>query len=148
MLILTLLVLVAVWSDLMQGFSMQWWNNKHHSHHAVPNLHNSSLESQDGDPDIDTMLLLAWSLKQAQSFRAMNASGKDSTFIKYAIKFQAFTYFPILLLACISWLNVQDRLRKLQVTTHPQHRRRPRHPPVVPGLVLRRPAVPGRPPPR
>jgi len=93
------------WGDLMQGFSMQWWKNKHNGHHAVPNLHNSSLESQDGDPDIDTMPLLAWSIKQAQSFREMNADGKDSTFVKYAIKFQAFTYFPILLLARISWLN-------------------------------------------
>jgi fatty acid desaturase len=92
------------WGDLMQGFSMAWWKNKHNGHHAVPNLHNSSLESQDGDPDIDTMPLLAWSLKQAQSFRAAN-NGKDSTFVKYAIKFQAFTYFPILLLARISWLN-------------------------------------------
>jgi cytochrome b involved in lipid metabolism len=43
------------WGDLMQGFSMQWWKNKHNGHHAVPNLHNSSVESQDGDPDIDTM---------------------------------------------------------------------------------------------
>jgi hypothetical protein len=63
------------------------------------------LESQDGDPDIDTMPLLAWSIKQAQSFRELNENGKDSTFVKYAIKFQAFTYFPILLLARISWLN-------------------------------------------
>jgi len=93
------------WGNLMQGFSMQWWKNKHNGHHAVPNLHNSSLESQDGDPDIDTMPLLAWSIKQAQSVRELNANGKDSTFVKYAIKFQAFTYFPILLLARISWLN-------------------------------------------
>jgi len=93
------------WGNLMQGFSMQWWKNKHNGHHAVPNLHNSSLESQDGDPDIDTMPVLAWSLKQAQSFRELNADGKDSSFVKYAIKFQAFTYFPILLLARISWLN-------------------------------------------
>jgi len=92
------------WGNLMQGFSMQWWKNKHNGHHAVPNLHNSSLESQDGDPDIDTMPLLAWSIKQAQSFREIN-NGKDSTFVKYAIKFQAFTYFPILLLARISWLR-------------------------------------------
>lgn len=91
------------WGNLMQGFSMQWWKNKHNGHHAVPNLHNSTVDSQDGDPDIDTMPLLAWSLKQAQSFRDLN--GNDSTFVKYAIKFQAFTYFPILLLARISWLN-------------------------------------------
>lgn len=88
----------------MQGYSTQWWKNKHNGHHAVPNLHNSTLESQDGDPDIDTMPLLAWSLKQAQSFRELN-NGKDSWFVKHAIKLQAFTYFPILLIARISWLN-------------------------------------------
>lgn len=93
------------WGNLMQGYSMQWWKNKHNGHHAVPNLHNSTATSTDGDPDIDTMPLLAWSLKQAQSFRELRADGKDSAFVKFAIKYQAFTYFPILLLARISWLN-------------------------------------------
>mmetsp|Transcript_21217 Transcript_21217/g.26770 ORF Transcript_21217/g.26770 Transcript_21217/m.26770 type:complete len:489 (+) Transcript_21217:124-1590(+) len=93
------------WGNLMQGFSVAWWKNKHNGHHAVPNLHNTSASSQDGDPDIDTMPVLAWSLKQAQSFRQLNADGKDSTFVRIAIKYQAFTYFPILLLARLSWLN-------------------------------------------
>ena len=31
--------------------------------------------------------------------------GKDSLFVRTAIKYQAFTYFPILLLARLSWLN-------------------------------------------
>jgi len=92
------------WGDLMQGYSMQWWKNKHNGHHAVPNLHNSSAIAQDGDPDIDTMPLLAWSLKQAQSFREIN-KGKDTAFVKFMIKWQALFYFPILLLARISWLN-------------------------------------------
>jgi len=91
--------------NVMQGYSMQWWKNKHNGHHAVPNLHNTSAITTDGDPDIDTMPLLAWSLKQAQSFRELNASGKDSAFVKFMIKWQAFTYFPILLLARLSWLN-------------------------------------------
>merc|ERR1712238_388152 len=66
---------------------------------------NSTATSQDGDPDIDTMPLLAWSLKQAQSFRELRADGKDSSFVKFMIAWQAFFYFPILLLARISWLN-------------------------------------------
>jgi cytochrome b involved in lipid metabolism/fatty acid desaturase len=91
--------------NLLQGFSVTWWKNKHNGHHAVTNLHNSSAMAQDGDPDIDTMPVLAWSLKQAQSFRQMAADGKDSPFVRFAIKYQAFTYFPILLLARLSWLN-------------------------------------------
>jgi cytochrome b involved in lipid metabolism/fatty acid desaturase len=93
------------WGNLMQGYSMQWWKNKHNGHHAVPNLHNSSAVAQDGDPDIDTMPLLAWSIKQARSFRELRADGKDSAFVKFTIGWQAYTYFPILLLARLSWLN-------------------------------------------
>lgn len=93
------------WGNLMQGYSMQWWKNKHNGHHAVPNLHNTSVHTTDGDPDIDTMPLLAWSLKQARSFRELHADGKDGKLVKFFIKWQAFTYFPILLLARISWLN-------------------------------------------
>jgi len=93
------------WGNLMQGYSVQWWKNKHNGHHAVPNLHSTSAVSQDGDPDIDTMPLLAWSLKQAQSYRELQADGKDSAFVKFAIRNQAALYFPILLLARLSWLN-------------------------------------------
>lgn len=93
------------WGNLMQGYSVQWWKNKHNGHHAVPNLHNSTASSQDGDPDIDTMPLLAWSLKQAQSYRELRADGKDSAFVKFMIKNQAIFYFPILLLARLSWLR-------------------------------------------
>jgi cytochrome b involved in lipid metabolism len=97
------------WGDLMQGFSMQWWKNKHNGHHAVPNLHNSSAVAQDGDPDIDTMPLLAWSLKQAQSFRELRSDGKDSPLTVFFIKWQAFLYFPILGLARLSWLRESAR---------------------------------------
>eukprot|EP00934_Nitzschia_sp_Nitz4_P006376 Nitzschia sp. Nitz4//scaffold78_size91513//11322//12791//NITZ4_004915-RA/size91513-processed-gene-0.58-mRNA-1//1//CDS//3329558088//6366//frame0 len=93
------------WGNFMQGFSVGWWKNKHNGHHAVPNLHNSSAASQDGDPDIDTMPLLAWSLKQAQSYRQLCADGKDSAFVKFMIRRQKYFYFPILLLARLSWLN-------------------------------------------
>lgn len=90
--------------NFLQGFSVSWWKNKHNGHHAVTNLHSTSAQSQDGDPDIDTMPVLAWSLKQAQSFRELS-KGKDSAFVRTAIKYQALTYFPILLLARLSWLN-------------------------------------------
>mmetsp|Transcript_23215 Transcript_23215/g.34387 ORF Transcript_23215/g.34387 Transcript_23215/m.34387 type:complete len:482 (+) Transcript_23215:132-1577(+) len=93
------------WGNLMQGFSVSWWKNKHNGHHAVTNLHSTSAESQDGDPDIDTMPLLAWSLRQAQSLRDLEKDGKDTGLTSFFIKYQAITYFPILLLARISWLN-------------------------------------------
>lgn len=93
------------WGGVMQGFSTGWWKNKHNGHHSVPNLHNSTATAQDGDPDIDTMPLLAWSLKQAQSYRELQADGQDSTFVKFMIRYQKYFYFPILLVARLSWLN-------------------------------------------
>ena len=93
------------WGNLMQGYSVQWWKNKHNGHHAVPNLHNSSAVAQDGDPDIDTMPLLAWSVQQARSYRELQSDGKDSSAVKFLIRYQSLFYFPILLLARLSWLK-------------------------------------------
>lgn len=92
------------WGNVVQGYSVQWWKNKHNGHHAVPNLHNTSAQSQDGDPDIDTMPLLAWSLKQAQSYRELH-SGMDTPLVRFMVKYQAYFYFPILFLARLSWMN-------------------------------------------
>lgn len=84
--------------DLFQGFSVAWWKTKHNSHHAVPNLHASTPEACDGDPDIDTMPLLAWTLRMAEQAR-------DCSFGRTCISWQAYIYFPILLLARLSWAH-------------------------------------------
>eukprot|EP01041_Mallomonas_annulata_P000813 gene813-1588_t len=84
--------------DLFQGFSVGWWKSKHNTHHAVPNLHESSPESHDGDPDIDTMPILAWTLKMAET-------AKNSPFGRFMITWQAVLYFPVLLFARLSWLH-------------------------------------------
>jgi len=84
--------------NVCQGFSVQWWKSKHNAHHAVPNLHASVVGACDGDPDIDTMPMLAWSLKMAES-------AKKSDFGRFMIKYQAFLYFPLLLFARMSWAH-------------------------------------------
>ncbi|RYG63569.1 hypothetical protein EON64_15685, partial [archaeon] len=84
--------------DLFQGFSLTWWKSKHNSHHAVPNLHASTPEACDGDPDIDTMPILAWTLKMAEVAR-------DSALGRFMIRFQAFFYFPVLLFARLAWAH-------------------------------------------
>lgn len=98
-------ILGLFWGGVAQGFSIQWWKNKHNGHHAVTNLHSSSAMAQDGDPDIDTMPLLAWSLKQAQSYRELSEDGTDSAVVRFFIRYQAALYTPILLLARLSWLR-------------------------------------------
>eukprot|EP01035_Chromulina_nebulosa_P016834 gene16834-22319_t len=81
-----------------QGFSVQWWKSKHNSHHAVPNLHASSPSAADGDPDIDTMPLLAWTIKMAETARG-NALGR------FLIRYQSYLYFPLLLFARLAWAH-------------------------------------------
>ncbi|TMW54963.1 hypothetical protein Poli38472_014734 [Pythium oligandrum] len=83
--------------DVWQGFSVQWWKNKHNTHHAVPNLHGNNGVMFSGDPDIDTMPLLAWS-------KEMAAKAIDSSIGPFFIRHQAWLYFPLLLFARISWL--------------------------------------------
>jgi len=88
---------ILVVGNLFQGFSCEWWKNKHNTHHAVPNLHESADGAHDGDPDIDTMPFLAWSarmLKQAGSFSPASRA---------LLQWQAFTYFPLLLFARLTW---------------------------------------------
>lgn len=54
--------LVGLWlGNVLQGYSVSWWKDKHNSHHAVPNLITSAPGAKDGDPDIDTLPMLAWS---------------------------------------------------------------------------------------
>lgn len=84
--------------DLFQGFSVHWWKNKHNSHHAVPNLLASQPGACDGDPDIDTMPFLAWTLRMAESAR-------DSKWGRFFVNYQAIFYFPLLLLARFAWAH-------------------------------------------
>lgn len=84
--------------NVLQGFSVQWWKSKHNAHHAVPNLHASSENAADGDPDIDTMPILAWTLRMAES-------AQNSSTGRFLIRWQAFFYFPVLLFARLAWAH-------------------------------------------
>lgn len=87
----------VVVGNVWQGFSCQWWKNKHNFHHAVPNLVGDVKTLYLGDPDIDTMPLLAWSKQMAKQ-------ALDSPIGPFMIRHQAVFYFPLLLLARFSWL--------------------------------------------
>jgi len=84
--------------NVFQGFSVQWWKTKHNSHHAVPNLEASTTNSADGDPDIDTMPILAWTTSMAKL-------GQNSKLARFLIHWQAVFYFPVLLFARMSWAH-------------------------------------------
>nr|AKE48451.1 C18-delta6 desaturase protein [Pythium sp. BCC53698]ALE65995.1 delta6 desaturase protein [synthetic construct] len=87
----------VVVGNVWQGFSCQWWKNKHNFHHAVPNLVGDVKTAYLGDPDIDTMPLLAWS-------KHMASQAFESPIGPFMIRHQAVLYFPLLLLARFSWV--------------------------------------------
>ena len=83
------------------GFSLDWWKNKHNTHHAVPNVLESATEAHDGDPDIDTLPFLAWSRKIAR--KLLPGAAVDSSLARLCVQFQAALYFPLLLFARMIW---------------------------------------------
>ncbi len=78
-------VLGVLLGNLGIGLSYGWWVSKHNRHHAHPN-------QQDADPDI-VIGVLAFTESQAR-----NASG----LARLAFRFQAYLFFPMLLLEAVS----------------------------------------------
>ena len=85
------------WGNLAQGFSVKWWKDKHNRHHAVPNVHGHG-DALNADPDIDTMPLLAWSMKMAELV-------KDDKNGRFMVSIQKYSYLPLLCFARIAWLQ-------------------------------------------
>ena len=83
------------------GFSLGWWKNKHNTHHAIPNVHESAYDAHDGDPDIDTLPFLAWSRKLLR--KATDGGASDSPLSRFFVSRQAFIFFPLLLMARLTW---------------------------------------------
>jgi fatty acid desaturase len=65
----------------MVGLSYGWWINKHNQHHANPN-------HEESDPDLD-IAALAFTVDQG---------GRKQGFLRWMAKYQAFLFFPLLLL--------------------------------------------------
>jgi len=76
---------------VFQGFSVTWWNDKHNTHHAVPN----EIEGDSPvDPDIDTLPFIAWDTNM------LNQSGPT---VRKIVSMQHYLIGPILMFARISW---------------------------------------------
>jgi len=74
------------------GLSYGWWVSKHNLHHANPN-------HEDEDPDLD-IPALAFTAAQSRTKRG---------FLRWMAKYQAFLFFPLLLLEGLSlhWSSIQ-----------------------------------------
>ncbi len=73
--------LVGFWHGGMVGLSYASWMNQHTAHHANPN-------HEDDDPDVH-IPAVAFTVEQAESRRG---------FLRWMVKYQAFLFFPLLLL--------------------------------------------------
>lgn len=69
----------------LTGLSYGWWVSKHNRHHANPN-------HEDDDPDL-AIGALAFTLRQ---------SGARNGFLRWMAKYQAFLFFPLLLLEAVN----------------------------------------------
>jgi fatty acid desaturase len=74
-----------IFGNLLLGLSHSWWVDKHNRHHAHPN-------DPELDPDVEVPVL-AFSEKQARSKRGLS---------RHVVKFQAYLFFPLLMLEAIS----------------------------------------------
>jgi len=74
-----------IFGNLLLGLSHGWWVDKHNRHHGHPN-------DPDLDPDVEVPVL-AFSEKQARSKRGLS---------RHIVKYQAYLFFPLLLLEAIS----------------------------------------------
>jgi fatty acid desaturase len=91
------------------GISYQWWVSKHNAHHAHPN-------HEDHDPDIDIPAL---------AFSRGQSAVKQGIY-RWVAKYQAFLFFPMLLLEAIML-----RLSSLQAVVTRQVKR-----PILEGVLL------------
>lgn len=71
--------------NFLIGMSYGWWVQKHDAHHAHPNQHGH-------DPDVE-ILVLAFDEEQARKKRGI---------ARFIVKYQAYFFFPILLLQTFS----------------------------------------------
>ncbi|EFL07275.1 predicted protein [Streptomyces sp. AA4] len=90
------------------GLSYGWWVGKHTRHHANPNL-------EESDPDID-IPALAFSARQSRA---------KAGFLRWMAKYQAFLFFPLLLLEGVDlhWSGI--KAVRHGGTKSPQARRDP-----------------------
>jgi len=73
--------------NICQGFSSNWWKDRHNSHHAVTNI-------LDADPDIDNIPMLAW---------AASDLDKAPKWCLRTIPYQAYYFLLLLPVLRLAW---------------------------------------------
>lgn len=98
-----------VTGNLVIGWSLSWWVDKHNRHHAHPN-------ELDVDPDIE-MPFLAFTREKARAKKG---------FLRWMVKYQQYLYLPLELLGWLSFLIFSIAFLKEKKAKHP----------IIEGLAL------------
>eukprot|EP01026_Neomeris_dumetosa_P031093 TRINITY_DN2470_c0_g1_i1.p1 TRINITY_DN2470_c0_g1~~TRINITY_DN2470_c0_g1_i1.p1 ORF type:complete len:486 (-),score=56.14 TRINITY_DN2470_c0_g1_i1:998-2455(-) len=93
-------------ANVCQGFSVDWWKQKHNVHHALPN-YVDELDFKAVDPDINTLPLLSWSTEQLT----------HEKFEQMLVRNQFYTFIPILLIARVAWA-AESLFNSVQLATN------------------------------
>jgi len=73
--------------NVLNGFSVNWWKDRHNSHHATTNI-------LDADPDIDNIPMMAWSPSDLD---------KAPTWTRRTLPYQAYYFLFLLPLLRLTW---------------------------------------------
>ena len=83
-------------SNILQGFSVNWWKDRHNTHHAITNV----LED---DPDVQNLPLFVWDLKDIPLVYP-NPERQKLSLAMNLIPYQAYYWIPFTPLLRIIWM--------------------------------------------
>lgn len=87
-------------SNVLQGFSANWWKDRHNIHHSITNV----LET---DPDIQNLPLFIWDVKDIKHI-------KDIGVERYLVPYQHLYFLPFTPLLRIIWMIQSYRFASVQ----------------------------------
>lgn len=108
-----------VFGNMLQGFSVTWWKDRHNTHHSATNV-------QGHDPDIDNLPLLAWSTQDVK-----DASPTSRKLIPY----QQYYFLVICMLLRFIWCT-QSIFTVLDLKNRPNQYYRSQYKKEAVGLAL------------
>ena len=83
-------------SNVLQGFSVNWWKDRHNSHHAITNV----LED---DPDVQNLPLFVWDIKDIPLVHP-NPDRTKLNLAKNIVPYQGYYWIPFTPLLRIIWM--------------------------------------------
>lgn len=113
--------LVSRWAayllgNMLQGFDVFWWSDRHNQHHAVPNVLGG--HGGQGDPDIDNLPVVAWDVSD------LDRCAKWPVWAKKMLRWQGYYFVLVMPLLRLIWaLQSYYFLQVMPTSVNPTHRK-------------------------